>query len=119
MKLIDYKGKDLKKLTEKFWDTNLDLEIEYIERVMKLNDIEYALWATDIPDNWNTIAFEGQHKIMGGLGDWTNISPLNNPTWLDVWKACDKSIRALGPAADHTFISVYFEDNIIKIASEG
>jgi hypothetical protein len=129
MKLIDYDGTNLEALTEKFWEATWDVEIEYLSRVAELNDIEYADWSTEIPEDWNKIAFVGPYKLEGGQGDWSGIS-LFNPTWLDIWKACDKSIMALGlitvvdddgdefetPPCDHIFIEeITAENGVISI----
>ena len=91
--------------------------------------IEYADWSTEIPEDWNKIAFVGPYKLEGGQGDWSGIS-LFNPTWLDIWKACDKSIMALGlitvvdddgdefetPPCDHIFIEeITAENGVISI----
>lgn len=130
MELINYDGIDLKELTEKFWEATWDVEMEYLSRVAELNGIEYADWSTDIPEDWNAVAFKGSYELDGGQGNWDGIS-LTDPTWLDIWKACDRSIIALGlitvvdddddedfevPPCDHIFIEdITAEDGIISI----
>lgn len=90
-------------MTEQELDKLMEEEIETLSKLAEQFGIVRSCWCTEPPDDYDfnlpftdkTVIFKNR---QGG-----EIYKLKAPTYLDIWKAFEKSLVDIGPT-DHIFI---------------
>jgi hypothetical protein len=79
-------------------------KIRKLAKIQVENGIDHAVWSMDIKP-WNKVAYTCKIRLHDSNPYWGDkmYIPLENPTWMDLWKACDVSIRESGDT-DHCFV---------------
>lgn len=88
-----------------------NLTFNYLEEVGKLIGVTRAIWSADIPYNWSEIAFAGRKILRDRWAendDATSVV-MTDPTWTDLWEACDALICSSGDY-DHCYVESFSED---------
>jgi hypothetical protein len=83
-------------------------KIRKLEKIAKENGIRKAVWSMNIKP-WDTVAYKGKFKLLDpsakfygeGCGDQYVL--VENPTWMDLWKACDQYMGMVD-YVDHCFV---------------
>lgn len=103
-----------------FDEAELEEAMERNEQIGRENDIKHSVWSMYEVTDFSAVPFPHAHTLFyeNYFDEAKNINvPLNpNSTWLDLWRAADKTIETSGDA-DHIYIEFLNcdEDGIVEL----
>ena len=95
---------------------NFEREQRILRQLSDENGIKKAIWSMKIPEDWNEVAYKGERELFDPYNEKKIFIKVKDPTWMDLWKACDKLIKLL-KAWDHVYIEGFRAkgDNFITV----